>query len=84
MITIVSFIINVVLYPVCRALGIPCRPVTGFDAAHDSGGSLTIDIIQDEDGNILEDFTNDSVWNYHVWNEVNLLGFLISPGIYIL
>lgn len=44
--------------------------MTGFDAAHDSGGSLTIDIIQDEDGNILENFTNDSVWNYHVWNEV--------------
>ncbi|KAL4712854.1 hypothetical protein ACJJTC_011924 [Scirpophaga incertulas] len=59
-----------VLTTVCRALGIPCRPVSGYDAAHDSGGSLTIDIIQDEDGTILEDFTNDSVWNYHVWNEV--------------
>ncbi|XP_028170220.1 annulin-like isoform X2 [Ostrinia furnacalis] len=59
-----------VLTTICRALGIPCRPVTGFDAAHDSGGSLTIDIIQDEDGNIMENFTNDSVWNYHVWNEV--------------
>ncbi|CAH0748849.1 unnamed protein product [Diatraea saccharalis] len=59
-----------VLTTICRALGIPCRPVTGFDAAHDSGGSLTIDIIQDEDGTILENFTSDSVWNYHVWNEV--------------
>lgn len=58
------------VFAVCRALGIPCRPVTGFDAAHDSGGSLTIDIIQDEDGNIMENFTNDTVWNYHVWNEV--------------
>ncbi|RVE54165.1 hypothetical protein evm_001288 [Chilo suppressalis] len=59
-----------VLTTICRALGIPCRPVTGFDAAHDSGSSLTIDIIQDEDGTILDNFTSDSVWNYHVWNEV--------------
>lgn len=55
---------------VCRALGIPCRPVTGYDAAHDSQGSLTIDIIKDNDGNTLDEFTRDSVWNYHVWNEV--------------
>ncbi|XP_047544749.1 annulin-like isoform X1 [Vanessa atalanta] len=59
-----------VLTTICRALGIPCRPVTGYDAAHDSQGSLTIDIIKDEEGNTLEEFTRDSVWNYHVWNEV--------------
>ncbi|XP_050670060.1 annulin isoform X1 [Leptidea sinapis] len=59
-----------VLTTVCRALGIPCRPVTGYDAAHDSQGSLTIDIIKDEEGNTLEEFTRDSVWNYHVWSEV--------------
>ncbi|XP_041969290.1 annulin-like isoform X2 [Aricia agestis] len=59
-----------VLTTVCRALGIPCRPITGYDAAHDSQGSLTIDIIKDENGNTLEEFTRDSVWNYHVWNEV--------------
>ncbi|XP_034826384.1 annulin-like isoform X1 [Maniola hyperantus] len=59
-----------VLTTICRVLGIPCRPITGYDAAHDSQGSLTIDIIKDEDGNTLEEFTRDSVWNYHVWNEV--------------
>ncbi|XP_037297754.1 annulin isoform X2 [Manduca sexta] len=59
-----------VLTTICRALGIPCRPVTGFDAAHDSQGSLTIDIIKDEEGTTLDEFTRDSVWNYHVWNEV--------------
>ncbi|XP_075992470.1 annulin-like isoform X2 [Anticarsia gemmatalis] len=59
-----------VLTSVCRALGIPCRPVSGFDAAHDTQGSLTIDIIADEEGNILEDYTKDLIWNYHVWNEV--------------
>ena len=57
-------------FTVCRALGIPCRPVSGYDAAHDSQGSLTIDIIKDDEGNTLEEFTKDSVWNYHVWNEV--------------
>ncbi|KAI5632166.1 transglutaminase family domain-containing protein [Phthorimaea operculella] len=59
-----------VLTTVCRVLGIPCRPVTGYDAAHDSQGSLTIDVIMDEDGTILEEYTRDSIWNYHVWNEV--------------
>ncbi|CAB3230840.1 unnamed protein product [Arctia plantaginis] len=59
-----------VLTTICRALGIPCRPVTGYDAAHDSEGSLTVDIIKDDEGNTLEEFSNDSVWNYHVWNEV--------------
>ena len=58
------------IFIVCRELGIQCRPVTGYDAAHDSQGSLTIDIIKDEEGNTLEEFTRDSVWNYHVWNEV--------------
>ncbi|OWR44550.1 putative annulin [Danaus plexippus plexippus] len=51
-----------VLTTLCRALGIPCRPVSGYDAAHDSQGSLTIDIIKDENGDTLEEFTNDSVW----------------------
>ncbi|KAG7311372.1 hypothetical protein JYU34_002411 [Plutella xylostella] len=59
-----------VLTTVCRALGIPCRPVSGYNAAHDSQGSLTIDVIKDDDGSTLEEFTKDSIWNYHVWNEV--------------
>ncbi|XP_045490802.1 annulin isoform X1 [Colias croceus] len=59
-----------VLTTICRALGIPCRPVSAFNAAHDSEGSLTIDVIKDEDGNTLNEYTNDSIWNYHVWNEV--------------
>lgn len=61
------------MLPVCRALGIPSRPVSGYNAAHDSQGSLTIDIIKDDNGETLDSFTNDSVWNYHVWNEVIIL-----------
>ncbi|KAJ7377341.1 hypothetical protein OS493_029700 [Desmophyllum pertusum] len=51
-----------------RALGIPTRSVTNFDSAHDSDGSMTIDSHFDEEGDLINHM-NDSVWNYHVWNE---------------
>ncbi|XP_068710899.1 protein-glutamine gamma-glutamyltransferase K-like [Montipora foliosa] len=51
-----------------RALGIPTRSVTNFDSAHDIDKSLTIDYHFDQEGEVI-DWRNDSVWNYHVWNE---------------
>lgn len=51
-----------------RALGLPTRSVTNFESAHDNDGSMTIDFHFDEEGNPLDDL-NDSVWNFHVWNE---------------
>ncbi|XP_046369672.2 annulin-like isoform X1 [Haliotis rufescens] len=54
---------------VCRALGIPARSVTNFASAHDTDGSITIDIHFDESGDAAEDMNADSVWNFHVWNE---------------
>lgn len=59
-----------VLTTVCRAIGIPCRPVTAYCAAHDTQNSLTIDYLVDDDGKIIEELQTDSIWNYHVWNEV--------------
>uniref|UniRef100_A0A182J8Q9 protein-glutamine gamma-glutamyltransferase n=1 Tax=Anopheles atroparvus TaxID=41427 RepID=A0A182J8Q9_ANOAO len=59
-----------VLGTLCRALGIPCRIVTNFNSAHDTEGSLTIDEYLDEEGKPKRDFSRDSVWNFHVWNEV--------------
>ncbi|XP_052869381.1 annulin-like [Anopheles cruzii] len=59
-----------VLGTLCRALGIPCRIVTTFSSAHDTEASLTIDVYLDEEGNVMRNFSRDSVWNYHVWNEV--------------
>ncbi|XP_050435288.1 annulin-like [Adelges cooleyi] len=59
-----------VLTTACRALGIPCRPVTAYSAAHDTQNSLTVDYFVDENGKIMEEMITDSIWNYHVWNEV--------------
>jgi len=51
-----------------RAIGIPTRSVTNFASAHDSDASMTIDFHFDEDGKPLKEL-DDSVWNFHVWNE---------------
>ncbi|XP_041923962.1 coagulation factor XIII A chain-like isoform X1 [Alosa sapidissima] len=54
---------------ILRCLGVPCRVVTNYNSSHDSNGNLTIDIFIDEDGTMNRTYTNDSVWNYHCWNE---------------
>ena len=58
------------LYLVCRALGIPCRSITNFVSAHDTHGNCTIDTYYDEDGEKIARYNSDSVWNFHVWNDV--------------
>ncbi|KAL4235093.1 hypothetical protein ACF0H5_006731 [Mactra antiquata] len=59
-----------VLTSVCRALGIPCRPVTNYKSAHDTDASITIDVHYDARGKPLKQYDADSIWNFHVWNEV--------------
>ncbi|KAK3737822.1 hypothetical protein RRG08_063228 [Elysia crispata] len=54
---------------VCCALGIPARSVTNFASAHDTDGSVTIDIMFDESGERDDYMTDDFIWNFHVWNE---------------
>ena len=64
----------------CRALGIPCRCVTNYISAHDTNSSLSIDKFYNEDGEEAPEeaafpssnaaLRSDSVWNFHVWNEV--------------
>ncbi|KAF6022093.1 F13A1 [Bugula neritina] len=58
-----------VMTTVCRALGIPTRSVTNFASAHDTDGSLTIDMHWDENEEHMPELDTDSVWNFHVWNE---------------
>lgn len=59
-----------ILFTVCRAVGIPCRPVTNYSSAHDTQGSLTVDYFMDENGTVMDELNSDSIWNFHVWNEV--------------
>lgn len=60
---------------VCRALGLPARPVSNLVSAHDTNGTFTIDRFFDEKGNAMDiDPFNpggetDSIWNFHVWVE---------------
>ncbi|XP_041375414.1 protein-glutamine gamma-glutamyltransferase K-like [Gigantopelta aegis] len=66
-----------VVTTICRALGIPTRSVTNFASAHDTDGTITIDIHFDSEGELDDSRNFDSVWNFHVWNEV----FMARPDL---
>nr|XP_040048606.1 LOW QUALITY PROTEIN: protein-glutamine gamma-glutamyltransferase 5-like [Gasterosteus aculeatus aculeatus] len=57
-----------VLCTVMRVLGIPCRVVTVFNAAHDGDANLTIEEFYSTTGEKLN-LSKDSIWNFHVWVE---------------
>jgi len=53
-----------------RAIGIPGRTVTNFNSAHDTEFNMSLDKFFYEDGTENSQFGgNDSMWNFHVWNE---------------
>merc|ERR1719369_319605 len=58
----------------CRALGMPARPVTAYVSALDTQDSLTVDRYIDRFGDILEHGPSrdqpDSVWAFHTWCDV--------------
>jgi len=54
---------------VMRALGIPARSVTNFNSAHDTEFNMTIDKFINEEGDEVDTGVEDSIWNFHVWNE---------------
>lgn len=56
-----SFIFYAV-YLVLRALGIPARPVTNYESAHDTEANRTIDFYFDGNCNNLPDKSADSIW----------------------
>ncbi|KAK0180122.1 hypothetical protein PV327_005795 [Microctonus hyperodae] len=68
-----------VLATVCRTLGLPCRVVTNYASAHDTQNSLTVDYFVDAEGKIMEELNSDSVWNFHVWNEVWMKRIDLGP-----
>ena len=45
-----------------RAVGIPARPITNYDSAHDTEANKTIDYYFDKDWNLIEDKSADSIW----------------------
>ncbi|KAM3618093.1 uncharacterized protein V6R79_015328 [Siganus canaliculatus] len=57
-----------VLCTVMRVLGIPCRVVTVFNAAHDTDGNIKIKEYYSTTGEKLS-LSKDSIWNFHVWAE---------------
>lgn len=65
-----------VVTAVCRALGIPSRVVSNLVSAHDANSTLTVDKYYTETMEELDFDPNnpagsaDSIWNYHVWNDV--------------
>ncbi|KAK9306073.1 hypothetical protein QLX08_003130 [Tetragonisca angustula] len=68
-----------VLATVCRTLGLPCRIVTNYASAHDTQSSLTVDYFVDAEGRVMDELNSDSIWNFHVWNEVWMTRLDLSP-----
>lgn len=68
------WVFSCVTTTVCRALGIPCRSVTNFASAHDTEESNSIEKYFVKKGKTYEKidvpWSSDSIWNFHVWNEV--------------
>ncbi|XP_007900853.2 coagulation factor XIII A chain [Callorhinchus milii] len=65
---------------VLRCLGIPSRVITNYSSAHDNDGDLVTDVILDENGKKDLEFTKDSIWNYHCWNECWMSRADLPPG----
>lgn len=45
-----------------RALGIPTRPISNFNSAHDTDANCTYDRFYDENGKYLSEMSGDSSW----------------------
>ncbi|RWS16047.1 hypothetical protein B4U79_04263 [Dinothrombium tinctorium] len=59
-----------VITTICRALGMPTRTITNYRSAHDTNNNLRIERYYNKTGELNSDLSRDSIWNFHVWNEV--------------
>ena len=57
------------LTTMCRALGIPARPVTIYHAGLDTDKNLYVDKYS-VDNILIEDYSGDRIWDFHVWTEM--------------
>ena len=48
--------------PVLRTMGIPARPVTNFESAHDADANRAIDYFYDLEDEMVEEKSGDSIW----------------------
>ena len=64
------FVYAAIITTLGRALGVPTRPVTAFQSAHDTDANRAIDKFFDADWNPLSGMTSDSIWSFHVWAEM--------------
>ncbi len=64
------WVFSALVVTLCRALGIACRSVTNYVSAHDTNHSLTVDKFFDKEGDERDVDGHDSIWNFHVWNDV--------------
>lgn len=82
--SVTYFIIVLIdLILVCRAIGIPSRVVSNLVSAHDTNATLTVDKYFDANNEELKEFNEDSIWNYHVWNDVYMARPDLPPGDYL-
>ena len=51
------------LHAVLRCVGIPARPVTNFESAHDANFNRAIDFYFDQNDEIVEEKSGDSIWS---------------------
>lgn len=49
-------------HTVLRTLGIPARPVTNFESAHDGDANRTLDRYWDLQDELVEEKSRDSIW----------------------
>lgn len=62
-----------------RALGIPSRPITNFESAHDADLNRAIDYYFDENDKMLADRSSDSIWlvaTIHMYNMYILMEYM--------
>jgi hypothetical protein len=48
---------------VLRCVGIPARPVTNFESAHDANSNRAIDFYFDLNDEVVEEKSGDSIWS---------------------
>lgn len=50
------------IHVVLRTLGIPARPVTNFESAHDGDGNRALDRYWDLQDQLVHEKSHDSIW----------------------